>query len=167
MGFGTTHKVNNLILQGTFGDKSYPTISYLKRKGAIIHSFLILAQLKLATITKKCGSSSTFFPRELVRHVNSCSMTAINVTFYGQSCWKKRTGWRIPSWAGFQILIDSNVKVLVILTASTHIQLRLRCQPLIRYELLLTLGEKCPYSEFFWHLFSRIRTECKEILRIF
>ena len=62
--------------------------------------------------------------------------------------------------------MSNNVQVLVILTASTHIQLRLRCQPLIRYERLLTLGEKCPYSEFFWHVFSPIRTECKEILRI-
>ena len=39
MGFGTTHKVNNLILQGTFGDKRYPTISYLKKKRCH-HSFI-------------------------------------------------------------------------------------------------------------------------------
>ena len=25
-----------------------------------------------------------------------------------------------------------------------------------------TLGEKCPYSEFFWSVFSLIRTECGE-----
>ena len=29
-----------------------------------------------------------------------------------------------------------------------------------------TLREKYPYSEFFWFLFSRIRTECGEILLI-
>ena len=28
-----------------------------------------------------------------------------------------------------------------------------------------TLREKCPYSEFFWSVFSRIRTEYGEILR--
>ena len=28
------------------------------------------------------------------------------------------------------------------------------------------LREKCPYSELFWSLFSRIRTEYGEILRI-
>ena len=26
LGFDTTHKVNNVILKGTFGDKSYPKI---------------------------------------------------------------------------------------------------------------------------------------------
>ena len=29
-----------------------------------------------------------------------------------------------------------------------------------------TLREKCPYSEFFWSVFSRIRAKDKEILRI-
>ena len=29
-----------------------------------------------------------------------------------------------------------------------------------------TLPEWCPYSEFFWSVFSRIRTEYGEILRI-
>ena len=29
----------------------------------------------------------------------------------------------------------------------------------------LSLREKCPYSEFFWSVFSRIRTEYGEILR--
>ena len=29
-----------------------------------------------------------------------------------------------------------------------------------------SLREKCPYSEFFWSKFSRIRTEYEEILRI-
>ena len=32
--------------------------------------------------------------------------------------------------------------------------------------LALTLREKCPYSEFFWSAFSRIRTEYEEILCI-
>ena len=32
--------------------------------------------------------------------------------------------------------------------------------------LLVTLREKCPYSELFWSVFSRIRTEYGEILRI-
>ena len=32
--------------------------------------------------------------------------------------------------------------------------------------LLLIAHEKCPYSEFFWSVFSRIRTEYGEILRI-
>ena len=26
-----------------------------------------------------------------------------------------------------------------------------------------TLRKKCPYSEFFWSVFSRIRTECRKI----
>ena len=26
-----------------------------------------------------------------------------------------------------------------------------------------TLREKCPYSEFFWSVFSRIRTECGDL----
>ena len=30
----------------------------------------------------------------------------------------------------------------------------------------LSLGEKCPYSELFWAVFSRIRTEYGEILCI-
>ena len=29
-----------------------------------------------------------------------------------------------------------------------------------------TIHEKCPYSEFFWYLFSRIQIEYGEILRI-
>ena len=29
-----------------------------------------------------------------------------------------------------------------------------------------TLRKKCPYSEFFWSIFSRIRTEYREILGI-
>ena len=33
-----------------------------------------------------------------------------------------------------------------------------------RNTLCYTLGEKCPYSEFLWFVFSRIRTECGEIL---
>ena len=32
---------------------------------------------------------------------------------------------------------------------------------------LFALREKRPYSEFFWSVFSRIRTEYGEILRIF
>ena len=31
----------------------------------------------------------------------------------------------------------------------------------------ITLHEKCPYSELFWPVFSRIRTECVEIQSIF
>ena len=30
----------------------------------------------------------------------------------------------------------------------------------------LTLCEKCPYSEFFWSIFSRVPTEYGDILRI-
>ena len=30
----------------------------------------------------------------------------------------------------------------------------------------LALGKKCPHSELFWSVFSRIRTEYGEILRI-
>ena len=32
--------------------------------------------------------------------------------------------------------------------------------------LVITLRQKCPYSELFWSVFSRIRTEYGEILRI-
>ena len=32
--------------------------------------------------------------------------------------------------------------------------------------IYLTLRKKYPYSEFFWSVFSRIRTEYEEILRI-
>ena len=32
--------------------------------------------------------------------------------------------------------------------------------------VLLKLRKKCPYSEFFWSVFSRIRTEYGEIFRI-
>ena len=32
--------------------------------------------------------------------------------------------------------------------------------------LLLTLSEKCPYSDLFWSAFSHIRTEYGETLRI-
>ena len=32
--------------------------------------------------------------------------------------------------------------------------------------LTLALRKKCPYSELFWSVFSRIRTEYGEILRI-
>ena len=32
--------------------------------------------------------------------------------------------------------------------------------------LCLTLREKCPYSEFFWSVFSRILTKCGEIRSI-
>ena len=32
--------------------------------------------------------------------------------------------------------------------------------------LFSTLREKCPYSELFWSVFSRIRTEYGEILRM-
>ena len=32
---------------------------------------------------------------------------------------------------------------------------------------ILSLREKCPYSEFFWFSFSLIRTEYSEMLRIF
>ena len=31
----------------------------------------------------------------------------------------------------------------------------------------ITLREKCPYSELFWSVFSRIRTEYLEILSVF
>ena len=33
-------------------------------------------------------------------------------------------------------------------------------------EVWLTLRDKCPYSEFFWSEFSRIRTEYGEIIRV-
>ena len=33
-------------------------------------------------------------------------------------------------------------------------------------EVVITLREKCPYSEFFWSIFSRIRTEYGEIQSI-
>ena len=34
------------------------------------------------------------------------------------------------------------------------------------YALKWTLREKCPYSEFFWSVFSHICTEYGEILRV-
>ena len=33
------------------------------------------------------------------------------------------------------------------------------------YANVYSLREKCPYSEFFWSVFSRIRTEYREVLR--
>ena len=33
-------------------------------------------------------------------------------------------------------------------------------------ELKDALGEKCPYFELFWSIFSRIRSEDREILRV-
>ena len=33
-------------------------------------------------------------------------------------------------------------------------------------DVTIPLRKKCPYSEFFWSMFSRIRTECGEILHI-
>ena len=38
---------------------------------------------------------------------------------------------------------------------------------LIIFNIKEALRDKCPYSEFFWSLFSRIRTDYGEILRIF
>ena len=38
--------------------------------------------------------------------------------------------------------------------------------PVSRKQVLHSLHENCPYSELFRSAFSRIRTECGEILRI-
>ena len=37
---------------------------------------------------------------------------------------------------------------------------------MIKLRNYLSLREKCPYSELLWSVFSRIRTEYREILRI-
>ena len=43
----------------------------------------------------------------------------------------------------------------------------LLCKLKLKSKLKLTLREKCPYSEFFWSLFSRIWAEYGEIRRIY
>ena len=35
-----------------------------------------------------------------------------------------------------------------------------------QFKWLVSLSKKCPYSEFFWSVYSRFRTEYREILRI-
>ena len=49
-----------------------------------------------------------------------------------------------------------------------HCRLRFTCYhiPVFCSRQTLTLPEKYLYSEFFWSVFSRIRTEYEEILRI-
>ena len=158
--------MNNLILQGTFGDKSYPKISSPKKKRCH-HSFISDSSPAEASYHhKKVWLHQYFLSPRISKACKFLFDDSNKCHFLWSLMLKKRNWLENPKLSRIQILIDSNVQVLVILTASTHIQLRLRCQPLIRYERLLTLGEKCPYSEFFWHVFSPIRTECKEILRI-
>ena len=49
-----------------------------------------------------------------------------------------------------------------------HCRLRFTCYhlPVFRSRQTLTLPQKYLYSEIFWSVFSRIRTEYEEILRI-
>ena len=51
---------------------------------------------------------------------------------------------------------------MAIITRSWTLNLLFECDEF----KLTTLRKKCPYSEFFWHLFSRIRTEYGEIRSI-
>ena len=40
------------------------------------------------------------------------------------------------------------------------------CESAVQVSMYHSLRKKCPYSEFFWSVFSHVRTEYGEILRL-
>ena len=111
-GYGTTHKVNNIILQGKFGDNNYDSnVSSPKRKRTR-RSFI--PDSRTAEVNyrykKREGPPSTSFPE------NEVSQFILDDSNKRHFLWSlmrhKATEGRIPSWTGFQILISKTVPVL-------------------------------------------------------
>jgi hypothetical protein len=112
LGYGTTHKVNNIILQSMFEDRNrYSKITSPKKKRSR-RSFL--PTFNEAEVNyrykKRVGPSTISFPE------NEVSEFILDDSNKRHFLWAlmryKTTEFRIPSWTGFQICISNGIPLL-------------------------------------------------------
>ena len=110
-GHGTTHKVNNLILQGTFANQDNSLTFSPKRKRSH-RSFVPDSNLVELNYHhgKRFGPPALSFPE------NEASELMLDESNKRNFLWTlmryKTTGRCIPSWTGFHILISNNILIL-------------------------------------------------------
>ena len=107
---GTTHKVNNLILLGTFANQNNSVTFSPKRKRSRC-SFVPDSNLVELNYhhRKRFGPLALCFPENEASEMmldESNKRNFITLMRY------KTTGRHIPSWTGFQILISNNIPIL-------------------------------------------------------
>ena len=106
------HKVNNIILQGTFEDRDrYSKISSPKKKRSRRSFLPTFNESEVNYRYKKCvGPSFVSFPE------NEASDFILDDSNKRHFLWAliryKTTEFRIPSWTGFQIYISNDIPVL-------------------------------------------------------
>ena len=108
---GTTHKVNNLILLGTFANQNNSVTFSPKRKRSRC-SFVPDSNLVELNYhhRKRFGPPAHSFPE------NEASELMLDESNKRKFLWTlmryKTTGRRIPNWTGFQILSSNNIPIL-------------------------------------------------------
>ena len=109
--FGTTHKVNNLIIQGSFG-QGIPVDANSPKRKRTRRSFISVEREdgNVYQYRKRIGPESMEFPtndaHELV--LDECN----EHNFFWALMRFKDVEKRIPSWTGFQILMQNQTPVL-------------------------------------------------------
>ena len=105
--------MNNLILQGTFGDKSYPTVSSPKKKRCH-HSFISDSSPAEASYHHKKEWLHQYFPSPRISEACKFLFDDSNKCHFLWSLMLKKRNWlENPKLSRIQILIDSNVHVHV------------------------------------------------------
>ena len=111
LGYGATHKVNNIILQGSFKDRyCYSKIWSPKKKRS--RSFIPTSSSSEVNYHyKKCVG-----PTPITFHENETSDFILDGSNKRHFLWTllryKATEFRIPSWTGFQISVSSDIPLL-------------------------------------------------------
>ena len=112
LGFGTTHKVNNLIIQGSFGEREFHGKVHSPKRKRSRQSFspTFYAPAVNYRYRKHTGPVAVSFPE------NEASDFILDDSNKHHFLWillrYKATNFRIPSWTGFQISISKGIPLL-------------------------------------------------------
>ena len=112
LGFGTTLKVNNLIIQGSFGEREFHGKVHSPKRKRSRRSFspTSCAPAVNYRYRKRIGPVAVSFPE------NEASNFILDDGNKRHFLWTllryKATNFRIPSWTGFQISINKGISLL-------------------------------------------------------
>ena len=112
LGFGTTHKVKNLIIQGSFGEREFhgKVYSPKRKRSRRWFSPTSCAPAVNYRYRKRIGPVAVSFPE------NEASVFILDDGNRRNFLWTllryKATNFRIPSWTGFQISINKGIPLL-------------------------------------------------------
>ena len=112
LGYGTTHKVNNIILQGSFKDRYCNSKLWSPNNKRSRRSFIPTSSASEVNYhyKKRVG------PTPITFHENEASDFILDDSNKRDFLWTllryKATEFRIPSWTGFQISVSNDIPLL-------------------------------------------------------